>query len=254
MPAYGVHLGLSPLQRGNTHRVGGKPRFPTRSFDCEFAFHKWRRESRILSRSPRCSGGGGKCPLNYHRCTGQQDWVHPYFVYSWPPLTSSNLHSAKLRPPTEDTPPTSCCLGKPLLFFILSMNLAPLSTFYECDRAIIVCCDWLTFRTVCRGPPGCVYKGFFPFLQGCQSLSSDSALSLPEPQLCTFWFYGWLAFHCVHTAHVAYPSSVIGGLGCYKFGRLQIFLVWKWLCTCLFQTSFLSFWTNAQRQPCLVIL
>lgn len=48
-------------------------------------------------------------------------------------------------------------------------------------------------------------------------------------------------FHCVHIAHVAYPSSASGGLGCHKFERLQIFLVWKWLCTCLFQTLFLSF-------------
>lgn len=72
MPACEVHLGLPPLQRGNTHRVGGKPRFPTRSFDCELALQdKWRRESGILSRSPWCSGGGDKCPC------------HPVHRLSW---------------------------------------------------------------------------------------------------------------------------------------------------------------------------
>lgn len=182
-----------------------------------------------------------KSPFNYHRCTGQQDWVHPYFVYPSPPPTSSNLHSAKLRPPTED-PPTTCWLGKPLLFFLLSMNLAPLSTFYERDCAVIVGCDWLTFSTVCRGPPCCVYKRFCSFRGAEACVQTQRSICLSHSS-APFGFYLSvdLFFHCVHIAHVAYPSSASGGLGCHKFERLQIFLVWKWLCTCLFQTLFLSF-------------
>lgn len=65
MPACEVHLGLPPLQRGNTHRVGGKPRFPTRSFDGELAFHdKWRRESGILSLTLHGAVGVGQVPLS----------------------------------------------------------------------------------------------------------------------------------------------------------------------------------------------
>lgn len=73
-----------------------------------------------------------KSPFNYHRCTGQQDWVHPYFVYLSPPPTSSNLHSAKLRPPTEDPPPPPADWGNHCfsfyfqwiwLLYVLSMNV-----------------------------------------------------------------------------------------------------------------------------------
>lgn len=99
MPAYGVHLGLSPLQRRNTHRVGGKPRFPTLSFDCEFDFHdKWRRESRILSLILRGAVGMEASALvilyiNYHGlCYNFSVLINAFF---FPESIKAKLFGAK---------------------------------------------------------------------------------------------------------------------------------------------------------------
>lgn len=195
-----------------------------------------------------------KSPFNYHRCTGQQDceFIHILCTHHHHrPLAIFILPNwdHPLRPP----PPTACWLGKPLLFFLLSMNLAPLRSFYECDRAVIVCCDWLTFSTGCRGPPCCVHKGFHSFRGAEACVQTQRSICLRHssaPFGFTIDLFFSLCAHCTRCLSLICQW----GLSCYKFEWLQIFLVWKWLCTCLFQTSILSFWTNAQRQPCLVIL
>lgn len=195
-----------------------------------------------------------KSPFNYHRCTGQQDWVHPYFVYPSPPRTSSNLHSAKLRPPTED-PPTSCWLGKPLLCFLLSMNLAPLSTFYERDCAVIVGCDWLTFSTVCRGPPCCVYKRFCSFRGAEACVQTQRSICLSHSS-APFGFYLLVDLFFSLCAHCTRCLSLICQWG---FGLPQIWTTanlsgMKMIVHISFSDLVFKFWTNAQRQPCLVIL